>query len=1834
MYRVKGNTDWLCYGGKGLPADGNWNGHTADGGCLLKTMTRTGPGNDQQIWPLVPKFNREGQVLEYTVVEHPLSGYDFDGGADKQRAQPSAFQAVLNLFRTAKTAPDAYEAANSFTYTNIELQDYKVQKVWQTTDYAQKAPDGTYTATFRLEQKVGDGDWIPVEGRDPISLTAAYADIASGKEISGSWTALPKYLPDGTPITYRGVEVIINGVDVHRVETAAVDTNDAYIVTYKYGEEETPAFANTLTVATNRMVYGFVNLSKKAAYLAANGIAEDGSLAGVQFDIYSGTGNDKTLYASGITTDASGNLTRNADGTYGTEHKHLISGTYTLMETVSSPGYSVWKDGVTFTVGVSGSGNTGEHGTAWISTSQIGSWVWRLKVEYKGFNGSSHHGYLDDCSPETSQDPAYNLESRGVIAFTKTGPQKADGTYTQLDTHTAASGESEAYFGVYLEEACATQVAGMTPADGTHFVLTNLAQDKSELTEKVEGVPYLRKYGSQYTLLSGTYYIRELTAPPGYKLDGTVRKAVIPPVKTPVSKDENSETELLNTFLNNKATIGPVREEQGSTAYNWPNEPNQLTLYKRDQYGRAVTLKDMASGEKGWLELTVQGDENKFPTGSATILLRQGEGIAPYVTYDGDHWTITGLFDIGRTYTIREPDESVPDSHIRAKDFSFTMNDDGSIAYVPAEGLTSTDKPLEEDGRSYENAFCANADCNVVVMRDVARFLTDVTLKKVIAGSNQPIPNISFRLYKYSTVDGQGNPTDAQPVLTNATSPRDYLTTDETGQIVLSGQPDGYGNQITGCKLRWGLDMGSYFFEEMERGASDKYRLVGRVFFTIAANNPENTNPTTQQGYESYARVIFGNGFSTASSGKTGVVENSPVPAKTLQLTKKNKEGEPLSGAKFTLTYQSINDGQTGAQPQETISCATGEGGALYRLDASGTLTVAKPDISRKGTYTLVETQAPEYYMTPTENGKLPVLLRFKVGSDHSVTVLQKHALVTIDLNGADILGVSVTNKRTAVAIAKRNDMENGTKTGDQKRLLGEPLPGASLELYEGVYDPTQTPVTNGTVISDANGNWSVEPGTLKENTLYTLHESQAPVGYLEAKDIYFKLFGTTTLGEGENQRVVSTLSVWNGTGNPDVDAEGWSQDNIRDAMLTMVDETIVVPVDLRKVLDQNGTYSNLPGAKFEIRSLDDNSVLGTAVTDQAGHLVWEEVTNPNKLVFESGRRLTTDNAGSAKGKAIFLGQNSGGYRLTESYAPDTVYNNGGFYTVKITAQNFRDYLADTSRKLNAVNGSMETVANGFGDGTAVVNLPYESTVTLHKYDLEDKTIAIAGAKFTLYHATVDGENWTRGEAVTDAIAPGGANGVFTTDPEGNLSIQIHRKGTYMLVETAAVPGYKLDGQNPPTFRITLTDAEYNTTQSVNETGVPNEKIHLTVTKVDSETGDKLPGVAFTLRPAEGSHFLESYVNSHPYDFSDGTFTLETGVEGTARIPGGLVQQGHSYILTETGLGLNTTYRLAEGENARQITFRVNEDGTMEITPNWMFRLADDDKTNLIVANEQIRLTVSKLDQTTGSGVAGAVLTLSRDGQVQGTLTTTDGLHSLTFTNLTPGRYQLAETTPPNGYNPITDPLVFDIDQSGKVTAAYIDRETDVSLAPAEGYALAGENFTISNPKDGETGGIELKVRNARYSDLQITKQGSDGAKLPSVVFRLDKADGTQIGQVTTNQEGVAAFTNLPDGDYRLTELKTAPGYNLLSVPLEIHIDRNSEIYRVTSNGMVISGSGLVRNGNTIEMTVINQKGLALPATGTTTPELPKAVLLMTAALEGLVLYFYQTHGKRRKKEN
>ena len=96
-------------------------------------------------------------------------------------------------------------------------------------------------------------------------------------------------------------------------------------------------------------------------------------------------------------------------------------------------------------------------------------------------------------------------------------------------------------------------------------------------------------------------------------------------------------------------------------------------------------------------------------------------------------------------------------------------------------------------------------------------------------------------------------------------------------------------------------------------------------------------------------------------------------------------------------------------------------------------------------------------------------------------------------------------------------------------------------------------------------------------------------------------------------------------------------------------------------------------------------------------------------------------------------------------------------------------------------------------------------------------------------------------------------SGVFTTDADGNITIEIREKGTYILKETKASAGYVLDDANLLTF-VLKDEAEaqslavngnsapvygYGTTANVlkkDENGVPNLREEVPVTPTEPET--------------------------------------------------------------------------------------------------------------------------------------------------------------------------------------------------------------------------------------------------------------------------------------------------------------------------------------------------------------------------------------------------------------
>uniref|UniRef100_UPI003FF10EBE SpaA isopeptide-forming pilin-related protein n=1 Tax=Gemmiger sp. TaxID=2049027 RepID=UPI003FF10EBE len=162
-------------------------------------------------------------------------------------------------------------------------------------------------------------------------------------------------------------------------------------------------------------------------------------------------------------------------------------------------------------------------------------------------------------------------------------------------------------------------------------------------------------------------------------------------------------------------------------------------------------------------------------------------------------------------------------------------------------------------------------------------------------------------------------------------------------------------------------------------------------------------------------------------------------------------------------------------------------------------------------------------------------------------------------------------------------------------------------------------------------------------------------------------------------------------------------------------------------------------------------------------------------------------------------------------------------------------------------------------------------------------------------------------------------------------------------------------------------------------------------------------------------------------------------------------------------------------------------------------------------------------------------------------------------------------------------------------------------------YQVDSETKTITNKDDS----VSLTLTNTQVPpvyELAITKQGLDenGKKtepLNGVEFKLEKLNGNSVDATfkavteTTagdgNDAGKCRFTNLSEGSYRLTELKTVDGYNLLAAPIEFTLqDGKCQI-----NGMdqdIVNGDAA--SGYTVSLTINNRKGFTLPHTGADAP--------------------------------
>lgn len=162
--------------------------------------------------------------------------------------------------------------------------------------------------------------------------------------------------------------------------------------------------------------------------------------------------------------------------------------------------------------------------------------------------------------------------------------------------------------------------------------------------------------------------------------------------------------------------------------------------------------------------------------------------------------------------------------------------------------------------------------------------------------------------------------------------------------------------------------------------------------------------------------------------------------------------------------------------------------------------------------------------------------------------------------------------------------------------------------------------------------------------------------------------------------------------------------------------------------------------------------------------------------------------------------------------------------------------------------------------------------------------------------------------------------------------------------------------------------------------------------------------------------------------------------------------------------------------------------------------------------------------------------------------------------------------------------------------------------------------------------------------ELAITKQGLDEngnttGPLNGVEFKLEKLNNNGVDTTfeavtkTTagdgNDAGKCSFTNLSEGSYRLTELKTVDGYNLLAAPIEFTLQNGECLINNTKQKDMVKGTPA--KGYTVSLTINNRKGFTLPHTGADAPSLWLLIglPLLVAGLLVLVFRYNRKGGKR-----
>ena len=616
-----------------------------------------------------------------------------------------------------------------------------------------------------------------------------------------------------------------------------------------------------------------------------------------------------------------------------------------------------------------------------------------------------------------------------------------------------------------------------------------------------------------------------------------------------------------------------------------------------------------------------------------------------------------------------------------------------------------------------------------------------------------------------------------------------------------------------------------------------------------------------------------------------------------------------------------------------------------------------------------------------------------------------------------------------------------------------------------------------------------------------------------------------------------------------------------------------------------NDCYS-LAGAEYQLRDGSGNTV-ATLITD-------------------------------VNGNASVSGINAGNYTLVETKASP------GFEL-------------NTEHTSVTINAGQTTTLNGVGCLVEQpVNDPLAIQITKADMDSTESSpqgnASLEGAEFTVkyYNALYDKvsdlpENAARTWVLaTQKDSRGGYRAMLTekykvsgddfyVDTDGTVVLPL---GTITIQETKAPDGYLLEG-------ATLIDKDGNTSNvengvfisKITQNGniaslvagnfpVVRDEVKKHKVEVEKLSEDK-DGVTAPLNNAVFTIKLKSEVEEKGWDGASVYDEITTGnVEGkdgyavTKELPYG------TYIMRETGT--------PEGYvRADDIEFTIDKDNseTSKIQ-------------HITVTDKENHIRLYKYDAETDSPLKSAeylVYNVTRDKEVGRYQTDDSGIIDL-YKLDNSCVYYAQEIKAPNGYEINDKKFYFEFDSDGYVHISDMN-DPDVD-----------RNIFDINDKGDMTISLSNKLK---WFKLNLNKVNDLDKKLAGAEFTLykDKDCTQEVARETTDDKGNLLFDKVEAGLYYLKETKAPAGYRKLTDPIKVEFKCIDGKHVFVVNDVVIDENNsnenysmTVENGWYIgNMTVINERGAKLPATGS------KGTVLLVGS--GIALCLIGLNKKRKNNK-